>query len=112
MAIGGGGSTGAGDCGRLDHCAGSGSGYVENAKLNVSGSLMHFEAKVGSAEEASLVIDLSYGNKTILEALPGGSNPEDIAEGGLVGDGSPGYSGGGADRVMSLRYFNYCKIQP
>ena len=90
VAIGGGGSTG--------NDAGSGSGYIEYVELNVTDPIMQFEAQVGLAKEASRVIDITSGNITVLEASPGGS-------GGNT-NGAPGYSGGGADRVMKNIFLN------
>ena len=80
VAVGGGGST--------TEDAGSGSGYVEFQELRVSQPYMRFEARVGSAAEASEVTDKSDGS-SVTRALPGGN-------GGNT-NGAPGYSGGGAD---------------
>ena len=82
VAVGGGGST------TTSYGAGSGSGYVEFQELRVSQPYMRFEARVGSAAEASEVTDKSDGS-SVTRALPGGN--------GGSSDGAPGYSGGGAD---------------
>ena len=81
VAVGGGGNTTAN--------AGSGSGYVEFQELRVSQPYMRFEARVGSAAEASEVTDKSDGS-SVTRALPGGNG------GSSYSDGAPGYSGGGA----------------
>ena len=78
VAVGGGGST--------TEDAGSGSGYVEFQELKVSQPYIRFEARVGSAAEASEVTDKSDGS-SVTRALPGGNGGKD--------DGAPGYSGGG-----------------
>ena len=79
VAVGGGGTT--------TDDAGSGSGYIEFQELRVSQPYMRFEARVGSAAEASEVTDKSDGS-SVIRALPGGN--------GGSSDGAAGYSGGGA----------------
>ena len=75
--------------------AGSGSGFVEFKELTPSdsGPYMKFTAVVGSAGEASELLDRSNG-LSILKALPGND--------GRGGDGASGYSGGGADGLNAL----------
>ena len=81
VVVGGGGST-------TSAVAGSGSGYVEFQEIRFSRPYMQIEAKVGSAGQASMVVDRSNGS-SIVSASAG--------EDGEYADGGSGYSGGGGD---------------